>query len=182
MAPRRNPEIAVVVLQEHGDWGAGSAKLAAQVITAYVNKKRKQENNLLQATKPSAPVEVGAIWSTPDSTVGTVKGQTETKAAGQSAAVRTNLARLESGKSQVTGMQGGHFLLRTDMPSRGTEVSGPQFPDHPKGRSVESFASRASNDGFSQTPNQPKSPTRSSSEMGARMGASLPQRFRGVIN
>jgi len=40
--------------------------LAAQVITAYVNKKRKQENNLLlQATKPSEPVEVGAVWSTP---------------------------------------------------------------------------------------------------------------------
>jgi hypothetical protein len=54
-------------LQEHGDWGSGSAKLAAQIITAYVNKKRKQEGNLLlQANKkPSAPVEVGAVWSTP---------------------------------------------------------------------------------------------------------------------
>ena len=60
----RNPEIAVVVLQEHGDWGSGSAKLAAQVITAYVNKKRKQENNVqLQAAKPPVPIEVGALWS-----------------------------------------------------------------------------------------------------------------------
>ena len=66
MAPRRNPEISVVVLQEHGDWGSGSAKLAAQVITAYVNKKRKQEDNLLQAAKPPAPIEVGAVWSTPE--------------------------------------------------------------------------------------------------------------------
>ena len=24
MVPRRNPELAIVVLQEHGDWGAGS--------------------------------------------------------------------------------------------------------------------------------------------------------------
>src|SRR5580704_16879345 len=47
MAPRRNPEIAVVVLQEHGDWGSGSAKIAAQIITAYVNKKRKQDRNVI---------------------------------------------------------------------------------------------------------------------------------------
>jgi membrane peptidoglycan carboxypeptidase len=67
MVPRRNPEIAVVVLQEHGDWGSGSAKLAAQVITAYVNKKRKQEGNLLlQATQKAKPVEMGAVWSVPE--------------------------------------------------------------------------------------------------------------------
>ncbi len=71
MVPRRNPEFAVVVLQEHGDWGAGSAKLAAQVVTAYVNKKRKQENNLLlQADKTPKPVEMGAVWSTPESVTG----------------------------------------------------------------------------------------------------------------
>jgi len=71
MTPRRNPEIAVVVLQEHGDWGSGSAKLAAQVITAYVNKKRKQEGNLLlQANKPDKPVEMGAVWSAPETPSG----------------------------------------------------------------------------------------------------------------
>jgi penicillin-binding protein 2 len=67
MVPRRNPEIAVVVLQEHGDWGSGSAKLAAQIITAYVNKKRKQAGNvILKADKSVAPVEMGAVWSTPE--------------------------------------------------------------------------------------------------------------------
>ena len=60
-AIQRSP---VVVLQEHGDWGSGSAKLAAQIITAYVNKKRKQDGNLLlQADKKPAPVEMGAVWS-----------------------------------------------------------------------------------------------------------------------
>ncbi len=41
VAPRRNPDIVVVVLWEHGGWGAGSAKLAAQVIQAYVDKQRR---------------------------------------------------------------------------------------------------------------------------------------------
>jgi len=65
MVPRRNPEFAVVVLQEHGDWGRGSAIMAAQVAAAYVNKKRKQDNNL-QAVKTPPKVEMGAVWSTPE--------------------------------------------------------------------------------------------------------------------
>ena len=66
IAPRRNPDIAVAVLWEHGNWGNNSAKLAAQVINAYITKQRKQSGNLLQVaapkpvqppvTKPDAPV------------------------------------------------------------------------------------------------------------------------------
>ena len=53
VAPRRNPDIVVVVLWEHGGWGAGSAKLAAQVIQAYVDKQRRLDHNVLQvATEP----------------------------------------------------------------------------------------------------------------------------------
>jgi penicillin-binding protein 2 len=65
MVPRRNPELVVTVLQEHGDWGAGSALIAAKVVSAYVAKKRKQENNLQQADA-NKPVEVGAVWSDPE--------------------------------------------------------------------------------------------------------------------
>jgi penicillin-binding protein 2 len=65
--PRRNPELAVVVLQEHGDWGANSAHIAQAVVTTYVNKERKRSNNLLQkASEPTKPVEVGAVWTTPE--------------------------------------------------------------------------------------------------------------------
>jgi penicillin-binding protein 2 len=46
MAPRRNPDIVVAVLWEHGNWGNNSAKLAAQIIDAYVNKQRKRDNNV----------------------------------------------------------------------------------------------------------------------------------------
>lgn len=54
MAPRRNPDIVVAVLWEHGNWGNNSAKLAAQIIDAYVNKQRKRDNNLRLAETPAA--------------------------------------------------------------------------------------------------------------------------------
>ena len=99
MVPRRNPEFAVVVLQEHGDWGAGSAKIAAQIVTAYVNKKRKQDGNLmLQADKKPAPVEVGAVWSTP----------------------RTG---------RESGMQGGRFQVVPDSGSYTSASGGSIFPE-----------------------------------------------------
>ena len=63
IAPRRNPDIAVVVLVEHGGWGAeASAPLAARVIEAFVDKQRRLDNNLQEAKVP-AKVEVGAVWS-----------------------------------------------------------------------------------------------------------------------
>jgi penicillin-binding protein 2 len=65
MVPRRNPEIVIAVLQEHGDWGSNSARIAAQVVATYVNKKRKQERNVLDQAGASKPVEVGAVWSEP---------------------------------------------------------------------------------------------------------------------
>ena len=52
MTPRRNPDIVVAVLWEHGYWGNNSAKLAAQVIDAFVNKQRKQANNIRIADTP----------------------------------------------------------------------------------------------------------------------------------
>ncbi|MBS1814938.1 MAG: penicillin-binding protein 2 [Acidobacteria bacterium] len=60
MVPRRNPDIVVAVLWENGDWGSNSAKLAAQVITAFVDKQRKKANNLrvAAAPKPAAPADV----------------------------------------------------------------------------------------------------------------------------
>jgi len=56
MAPRRNPDIVVAVLWEHGNWGNNSAKLAAQVVSAYVNKQRAKAGNLMKlAEKPAVP-------------------------------------------------------------------------------------------------------------------------------
>jgi penicillin-binding protein 2 len=63
LTPRRNPDIVVAVLCEHGGWGAtASAPIAAQVINAFVNKQRKRDGNLRVADiptptqpKPTAP-------------------------------------------------------------------------------------------------------------------------------
>jgi penicillin-binding protein 2 len=65
MVPRRNPEIVITVLQEHGDWGSLSAHIAAQMVTTYVNKKRAADQNILNQASLSKPVEMGAIWSEP---------------------------------------------------------------------------------------------------------------------
>jgi penicillin-binding protein 2 len=64
MAPRRNPDIVVAVLNEHGGWGAeAAAPIAARVIEAYVDKQRRLDHNLM--AQDQKKVEVGAIWSTP---------------------------------------------------------------------------------------------------------------------
>ena len=64
IAPRRNPDIVVAVLNEHGGWGAdAAAPIAARVIEAYVNKQRLLHHNLM--AQEQKKVEVGALWSNP---------------------------------------------------------------------------------------------------------------------
>jgi penicillin-binding protein 2 len=122
MVPRRNPEIAVVVLQEHGDFGSGSAKLAAQVITAYVNKKRRQDGNLLEANQAPKPVEMGAVWSTPDSDGSADKSR---RGSGRSAAASEQAAMVEA----AHGMQGGHFMIGGGQEPPANSF--PMFPSRP---------------------------------------------------
>ena len=61
MTPRRNPDIVVAVLWEHGNWGNNSAKLASQVINAFVTKQRTKAGNLriaeIPTPKPQSPIE-----------------------------------------------------------------------------------------------------------------------------
>jgi penicillin-binding protein 2 len=57
MTPRRNPDIVVAVLWEHGYWGNNSAKLAAEIINTFVNKQRRKSDNIriAEVPKPAAP-------------------------------------------------------------------------------------------------------------------------------
>jgi penicillin-binding protein 2 len=89
MVPRRNPEIVIAVLQEHGDWGSNSARIAAQVVATYVNKKRMQDKNILDQAGSGKPVEMGAIWSEP-------------------APSRRNHA---GGQQQASVLHAGHFII-----------------------------------------------------------------------
>jgi len=88
MVPRRNPEIVIAVLQEHGDWGSNSAKIAVQIITTYVNKKRREEHNILEQAGASKPVEIGAVWSEPNPS-----------------------AKNGTGSSQDSALHAGHFTI-----------------------------------------------------------------------
>jgi penicillin-binding protein 2 len=65
MSPRRNPDIVVAVLWEHGNGGFNSAKLAAQVIEAYVNKQRKRDNNVRIAETPAPSAKPETSTSAP---------------------------------------------------------------------------------------------------------------------
>jgi penicillin-binding protein 2 len=61
--PRRNPDIVVCVLFEGGEHGKLAARLATQVIKAYVDKQRQQPTKVAGADKK---VEVGALWTSPN--------------------------------------------------------------------------------------------------------------------
>jgi len=66
VTPRRNPELVVAVLWQNGGFSYYPARIGAQVVEAYVEKKRRQEGNLPDAKLKSA-VDVGAIWTVPAS-------------------------------------------------------------------------------------------------------------------
>jgi penicillin-binding protein 2 len=63
--PRRNPDIIVCVLFEGGEHGKLAARLATQVIKAYVDKQRRTPNKMVEKPK-SDNVDMGALWTTPD--------------------------------------------------------------------------------------------------------------------
>jgi penicillin-binding protein 2 len=60
--PRRNPDIIVCVLFEGGEHGKLAARLATQVIKAYVDKQRRQPTKMAAG---SDKVDVGSLWTDP---------------------------------------------------------------------------------------------------------------------
>jgi penicillin-binding protein 2 len=46
------------VLWEHGNWGNNSAKLAAQVVNAFVTKQRRNAGNLMKVAESPKPEQV----------------------------------------------------------------------------------------------------------------------------
>jgi penicillin-binding protein 2 len=101
MVPRRNPDIVIAVLWEHGGWGSVSAPIAARVIEAFVDKQRRLNNNLQEAKAP-AKVDVGAVWS-----------QQPEQGAGAPAKAATAVANDPGPR-----VQGGHFYLPPATPAR----------------------------------------------------------------
>ena len=81
VTPRRNPELVVAVLWQSGEFSYYPARIGAQVVEAYVDKKRRLAGNLPPPKAPQPPVEVGAVWTTPG--VETRPGGKNTAAASQ---------------------------------------------------------------------------------------------------
>src|SRR5438477_7762892 len=61
--PRRNPEIVVTALLEEGEHGYLAARVASQVIKAYVEQQRRLPSKM---AGQKGPVEIGAVWNAPD--------------------------------------------------------------------------------------------------------------------
>ncbi len=63
--PRRNPDVVVCVLFEGGEHGRLAARLATQVIKAYVDKQRREPAKVAKGASSRA-VEMGALWTGPE--------------------------------------------------------------------------------------------------------------------
>ncbi len=66
--PRRNPDIIVCTLFQGGEHGKLAARLATQVIKAYVDKQRQLPQKLAKNKNlgTSGQVEIGGLWSEPE--------------------------------------------------------------------------------------------------------------------
>lgn len=60
--PRRNPDIIVCTLFEGGEHGKLAARIATQVIKAFVDKQRRQPTNVAKKIGREG-VEAGALWT-----------------------------------------------------------------------------------------------------------------------
>jgi penicillin-binding protein 2 len=67
VTPRRNPELVVAVLFEGGEHGPLAARVASQVVKAYVEKQRQVRNNPLLFSDKADPgsVPLAGLWSAP---------------------------------------------------------------------------------------------------------------------
>jgi penicillin-binding protein 2 len=64
--PRRNPDIVICVLFEGGEHGRLAARLATQVLKAYVDKQKRIPNKMVEKPKSDGTVDMGALWTAPE--------------------------------------------------------------------------------------------------------------------
>jgi penicillin-binding protein 2 len=64
--PRRNPDIVVCALFQGGEHGRLAARLATQVIKAYVEKQKRTPQKMVEKPKAPGAVDIGALWNDPD--------------------------------------------------------------------------------------------------------------------
>jgi len=98
--PRRNPDIVVCVLFQGGEHGKLAARLATQVIKAYVEKQRRTPQKMVEKPKSNGTVDIGGLWTEPDS---------------------------DGGKGNL---QGGRFVLELPKKPAALATAAPGMPVH----------------------------------------------------
>jgi penicillin-binding protein 2 len=116
VTPRRNPEIVVAVLFEGGEHGKLAARLAAQIVRAYVEKQRHLRSNPMLFSDKADPgsVPIAGVWNQPD----TVDHHDAESAKAENGATEE--------VAEDTRIQGGTLLIpvkRTRLPKVARPVS-----------------------------------------------------------
>jgi penicillin-binding protein 2 len=103
VTPRRNPELVIAVLWQNGEFSYYPARIAAKIVSAYVEKKRRLDHNLVPTKEAAVPVEMGAVWTTPEGGEAAKGGKSSTQLAKAG----------QQGQGPQTGdhMQAGYFLV-----------------------------------------------------------------------
>jgi penicillin-binding protein 2 len=92
VTPRRNPDIIVCVLFEGGEHGKLAARLAAQVVRAFVDKQRKVLNNYAYAAPPGVTPKPPSVKPAVEKTV---QPEQNSPANGQSPAASLRKSEVE---------------------------------------------------------------------------------------
>ena len=100
--PRRNPDVVVCVLFQGGEHGKLAARLATQVIKAYVEKQRRTPTKMVEKPKNNGSVDIGGLWTSPAT----------------------------DGDGDKEKLEGGRFVL--DLPKKPTALAtaAPGMPGH----------------------------------------------------
>ena len=115
--PRRNPEIIVAVLFEGGEHGKLAARLATQVIKAYVDKKQRQPNQLVKTPVGGAEQHPARQ---PDSGAKARTQRPET----EMASLWTEPTNDVDGEAGEQRIEGGRFVVPESLgPSRGAKAA-----------------------------------------------------------
>jgi penicillin-binding protein 2 len=94
--PRRNPDIIVCVLFEGGEHGKLAARLATQVIKAYVDKQQRQPTKIASST---GKVEVSSLWTDGSGTASESKDSDEDASKGDHLQAGRFLVNIRSKKA-----------------------------------------------------------------------------------
>ncbi len=116
VTPRRNPELVVAVLWQHGGFSGYPARIGAQVVSAYVEKQRRLAHNLVPQ-KAAAPVEMGAVWTAPE-TEG--KGNNQR---GDGARIQAGTFFVKDGQIVAPAKAGAPSAARRSATKSGQEVA-----------------------------------------------------------